>query len=86
MGFKTIKKSSAPDLVARQILKQIENHTLYVYGKATSQVIVAAEVLLKGSFAVGVNKNSHLVTMHGTGVALPSFIPEGDLVSIITVE
>ncbi|MFA9394680.1 MAG: type IV pilus biogenesis protein PilM [Halodesulfovibrio sp.] len=65
---------------------RIEAHTLYVYGKATSQEIVAAEVLLKGSFAVGVNKNSHLVTMHGTGVALPSFIPEGDLVCIITVK
>ena len=37
MGFKTIKKSSAPDLVAQQILEQIDNHTLPPGSRLPSQ-------------------------------------------------
>ncbi len=42
MGFKTIKKSSAPDLVAQQILEQIENHTLPPGSRLPSQRELAA--------------------------------------------
>lgn len=65
---------------------RVEGNTLYVYGSATSQEVVAVQNMLKGSFAVGVNQNNHLVTSHGTGVALPSFIPEGSLTTVISVK
>lgn len=65
---------------------RVEGNTLYVYGSATSQEVVAVQNILKGSFAVGVNQNNHLVTSHGTGVALPSFIPEGNLTTVISVK
>ncbi|SIN93575.1 type IV pilus biogenesis protein PilM [Halodesulfovibrio marinisediminis] len=64
---------------------RVEGNTLYVYGTASSQEIVAVQNILKGSFAVGVNQNNHLVTSHGTCVALPSFIPEGNLTTVISV-
>lgn len=65
---------------------RVEGNMLYVYGEATSQEIVAVEKILKGSFAVGVNRNNRLVTAHGTGVALPSFIPEGNVTTVISVK
>ncbi len=64
---------------------RIEGNILYVYGEATSQEIVAVEKILKGSFAVGVNLNNRLVTAHGSGMTLPSFIPEGNLTTAILV-
>ena len=42
MAFKTIKKSSAPDLVAQQILEQIENHSLPPGSRLPSQRELAA--------------------------------------------
>ena len=65
---------------------RIEGNTLYVYGEATAQEVVAVEKILKGSFAVGVNQNNRLITAHGTGVALPAFIPEGCVTTVISVK
>ncbi len=55
----------------------------YVFGSANAEEVLAVQDLFTNSYAIGVKRNGSLVTAHGVGVALPSSIPDGCLVSVI---
>ncbi|NDV26912.1 type IV pilus biogenesis protein PilM [Desulfovibrio sp. JC010] len=56
---------------------------IYVWGPV--QGAEAGEImdLFMESYAIGIKRSGSLVTAHGTGIALPSFIPNGNIVSVI---
>lgn len=55
----------------------------YVFGPVSARELRAAKKLFLNSYCVGVKQGGRLVTFHGTGIALPDEIPEGNLVSAI---
>ena len=79
MGFKTIKKSSAPDLVARQILRQIENHTLPPGSRLPSQRELAALLGVgRSSLREAVNAlvaMGYLESIQGKGTYIKETLP-----------
>ncbi|MCT4625664.1 type IV pilus biogenesis protein PilM [Halodesulfovibrio sp.] len=60
----------------------VGNH-VYVYGEASAYEATAIQSLFKGSFAVGVKKAGRLESINGSGTALPAFIPENNIVTVI---
>ncbi|CCO24029.1 type IV pilus biogenesis protein PilM [Maridesulfovibrio hydrothermalis] len=63
---------------------RVENGNCYVWGFAGRAEADEIRELFMNSYAVGVKRNGHLVNGHGTGIALPAFIPERSIVSVIT--
>ncbi len=57
---------------------------LYVWGPVKEGEAAEIMKLLMNSYAVGIKRNGSLVNAHGTGIALPAFIPNGNIVSVIT--
>jgi len=57
---------------------------LYVWGPVQKGEATEIMKLFMNSYAVGIKRNGSLVNTHGTGIALPSFIPNGNIVSVIT--
>ena len=57
----------------------------YVYGAATVDDVLAVQMLLRGSAAIGWNKNGNM-QRQGPTYPLPNFIPAGDLVSVINLD
>ncbi len=57
---------------------------LYVWGPIKEGE--AAEIMKRfmNSYAIGIKRNGSLVNAHGIGIALPTFIPNGSIVSVIT--
>lgn len=72
-------------LPMREWKVRIENHVCYVYGSANTDEIDAIRLLYKGSFALGRKENGHLVPDHKGDMPIPSFIPEGSVVSMTEV-
>lgn len=64
---------------------RILNGRCYVYGTATAPEIEAVRDLFQGSIAVGRVANGQIMPQPGKRVPVASFVPEGDLVSIIEV-
>ncbi|WP_319779091.1 type IV pilus biogenesis protein PilM [Maridesulfovibrio sp.] len=57
---------------------------LYVWGPVKEGEAAEIMELFMNSYAIGVKRNGSLVTAHGTDMALPAFIPNGNIVSVIT--
>ncbi len=57
---------------------------LYVWGPIKKGEAGEIMDLFMDSYAIGVKRNGSLITAHGTGIPLPSFIPSGSIVSVIT--
>lgn len=56
---------------------------LYVWGPIKEGEATEIMELFMNSYAVGIKRNGSLVNAHGTGIALPTFIPNGCIVSVI---
>lgn len=65
---------------------RVEAGQCYVFGPASSEEISAAQQLFLGSFAIGRVVNGALTPNSGVSIAIPAFVPNNSLVSIITVE
>lgn len=57
---------------------------LYVWGPVKNGEAAEIMELFMNSYAVGIKRNGSLVNAHGSGTALPAFIPTGSIVSVIT--
>ena len=57
----------------------------YVFGPASIETIAAVRRLLRGSATIGWNNNGQLVRS-GQGLALPNFIADREIVSVIVVD
>lgn len=57
----------------------------YVYGEASPDEVEAVRRLFRGSFAVGLADRGRLVPAGPTPVSVPSFIPNGNLASVVEV-
>ncbi|WP_319764079.1 type IV pilus biogenesis protein PilM [Maridesulfovibrio sp.] len=56
---------------------------LYVWGPIKEGEAAEIMTLFMNSYAVGIKRNGSLVNAHGIGIALPAFIPNGNIVSVI---
>ncbi|MDR2744403.1 MAG: type IV pilus biogenesis protein PilM [Desulfovibrio sp.] len=65
---------------------RVDSGRCYVWGTASSEEIAAARRLLWGSQAVGRNENGRLAPGNGAEIPIPSFVGNGDLVSVISLE
>ena len=71
---------------ARSWRARVDSGRCYVWGTADNEEIAAVRQLLRGSQAVGRNENGRLVPGNGAVIAIPSFVGNGDIVSVISVE
>ena len=82
MTFKTIKKSSAPDLVVSQILKQIDNNTFPPGSKLPSQRELATMLGVgRSSIREAVNAlvvRGYLEPIQGRGTFIRKTLPDAD--------
>ncbi len=62
---------------------RLDNGHIYVWGSINSMESQAIRDLFLNSYAIGINRNGALFNKYGTGVSLPTFIPEGCIVSVI---
>lgn len=62
---------------------QMDDTCCYVFGEANADEIDAVCDLFQASLAVGYAQNGKLMPQLGNAVALPSFIPDGNIVSVI---
>lgn len=65
---------------------RVDGGRCYVYGEASQEEIAAVRDLFHGSFAIGMASNGRLIPVQGNAIALPSFIPNGCLVSVTEVD
>jgi type II secretory pathway pseudopilin PulG len=65
---------------------QIQGGRCYVWGNASADEIRAAQRGLNDSYSIGTAINGHIVTAHGSGEALPGFIADGSIVSVVEVK
>lgn len=63
---------------------RLNSGNCYVWGPVQKAEAAEISKLFMGSHAIGVKRNGSLVTAHGTGIALPVFIPEKSIVSVIS--
>lgn len=75
-----VGKSSSVGVEARMV-----NGTLYVYAALPVAHLGRIRELLGGSYAIGVNNGGLFENGLGAGVALPSFVPEGAIVSVTEI-
>lgn len=68
----------------RAWVSRLDGGNLYVWGPVEGSEADEIRKLFMNSYAIGVKRSGHLVNTHGTGIALPSFIPENNIVSVIT--
>jgi hypothetical protein len=64
----------------------VDSSRCYVWGPAGNDEISAVRQLLWGSQAVGRNDNGRLAPGNGAVIPIPSFVADGNLVSVITLE
>lgn len=64
---------------------RMENRICYVYGPAEPDEIDAVRKLYRGSFALGRAEGGQLVPNHKEDMPIPSFIPNGSMVSMTEV-
>lgn len=65
---------------------RVQDGCCYVYGEATPEEVEAVRRLFQGSFAVGLASGGRLVPALAPHVIpIPSFVPEGNLVSVVEV-
>ncbi len=62
---------------------RMEDTCCYVFGEVSVDEIHAARELFQDSVAMGYAQNGKLMPQLGNAVALPSFIPDGNIVSVI---
>jgi hypothetical protein len=65
---------------------RIEAGCLYVWGPASSEEIETARDIFWTSLTVGRADSGHLEPDHGGTTPIPAFVPEGNLVSAVSVE
>ncbi|MDR2055453.1 MAG: type IV pilus biogenesis protein PilM [Desulfovibrio sp.] len=65
---------------------RVDSGNCYAWGPAGSEEISAARHLLWGSQTIGRNDNGRLVPGNGVIIPIPSFVGNGDLVSVISLE
>jgi hypothetical protein len=65
---------------------RVDSGLCYVWGPADSEETAAARQLLWGSQAVGRNDNGRLAPGNGAIISIPSFVGNGNLVSVISLE
>ncbi|WP_432737323.1 type IV pilus biogenesis protein PilM [Maridesulfovibrio sp. FT414] len=68
----------------RSWANRLDGGNLYVWGPVNSIEAEQIRELFLNSYAIGIKRDGALLNNHGTGVALPGFIPEGSIVSVIT--
>jgi hypothetical protein len=71
---------------ARSWQARVVSGRSYVWGPAASEEISAVRQLLWGSQAVGRNDNGRLAPGNGAVIPIPSFVGNGNLVSVISLE
>lgn len=69
----------------RQWQARIDDERLYVWGPASSEEIERTRDLFWGSLAVGRADGGRLEPGHGGTTPVPSFVPDGNLVSVVGV-
>ena len=70
----------------RPWVARVDNNRLYVWGPASSDEIEAARDLFWGSLAIGRADSGHLEPGHAGTTPVPSFVPNGSLVSVVGTE
>jgi hypothetical protein len=65
---------------------RIDAGCLYVWGPASSEEIEATRDLFWGSQAVGCADGGKLEPGHGGTTPVPSFVPDGSLVSVVGID
>lgn len=70
----------------REWRSRISNGRLYVYGPASPEEITFVRDFFKGSYGIGMNDNGHLIPQLGHRIDIPNFIPNGNLVSVTTID
>ena len=65
---------------------RIEAGCLYVWGEASPEEIALVRDLYWGSYAIGRAAAGRLVPSFGGTTAVPAFVTEGNIVSVVSVE
>ncbi len=65
---------------------RVETGCLYVWGEASPEEIALVRDLYWGSYAIGRASGGRLVPSYGGTTPVPSFVPEDNIVSVVSVE
>ena len=65
---------------------RIEAGCLYVWGQASPEEIAEVRDLYWGTYAIGRAEGGRIVPSYGGTTPVPSFVPEDNIVSVVSVE